>query len=123
MLAALAPAAMIVPPVIILGAIAAVGLVWLLRGGDGDKEAKPEATPDEDKPPAFKPAAAARRVTREDMAEALAYGAKVFTRKEAVAALEALGFRKTAAYKALAEDGKFAGLIEFTPEGLIEWKG
>jgi hypothetical protein len=51
------------------------------------------------------------------------YGERPFTRKEGVAALEAIGFRKTAAYKALAEDGRFASFIEFTPDGLIEWKG
>jgi len=36
---------------------------------------------------------------------------------------EALGFRKTAAYKAMATDGKFGSLIEVTPDGLKEWKG
>jgi hypothetical protein len=64
-----------------------------------------------------------KRVTREDLAEALAYGERQFTRKEAVAGLEALGFRKSAAYKALSVDGKFGSLIEFTTDGLIEWKG
>lgn len=64
-----------------------------------------------------------KRVTREDLAEALAYGARKFTRKEAVEELETLGFRKTAAYKALSADGKFAALIEFTSDGLIEWNG
>jgi hypothetical protein len=67
--------------------------------------------------------ASARRVTREDLAEALAYGERAFTRKEAVAAIEALGFRKTAAYKALSADGKFGSLIEFTPDGLMAWRG
>jgi hypothetical protein len=34
-----------------------------------------------------------------------------------------MGFRKTAAYKALTLDGKLGDLIEVTPDGLIEWKG
>jgi hypothetical protein len=67
--------------------------------------------------------ATARRVTREDLAEALAYGERAFTRKEAVAAIEVLGFRKTAAYKALSAEGKFGSLIEFTPDGLMAWRG
>jgi hypothetical protein len=65
----------------------------------------------------------ARGASREDLAEALGYGARRLTRKEAVGALEAMGFRKTAAYKALTLDGKLGDLIEVTPDGLIEWKG
>lgn len=121
LLTTLAPIAAAAPPVLIVGAIVGIGL-WLLSR-DEDKDAKPEAKQDEDAPPTFKPATKARRVAREDLAEALAYGAKRFTRKDAVAALEALGFRKTAAYKALARDGRFASMIELTPDGLIEWKG
>ena len=49
---------------------------------------------------------------REDLAEALAYGARRLTRKEAVAALEALGLGKTSAYKALSPAGKFGSLID-----------
>ena len=67
--------------------------------------------------------ASVKKVTRDDLAEALAYGAKPLTRKEAVAALETLGFRKTSAYKALSPEGKFGSLIEFTPDGLVEWRG
>ena len=70
-----------------------------------------------------RPTAKAKRVTREDLAEALGYGSRSFTGKEAVTALEALGFGKTAAYKALAPGGKFGSLIEFYPDGLIEWLG
>ena len=123
LLTTLAPAAVIAPPIAILGVIVGVGLLWLLSGDE--KEPKAESKIDEDAPLALKPSAPlpARKVTREDMAEALAYGAKGFTRKDAVAALVARGFRKTAAYKGLAEDGKFASMLEFTPDGPIVWKG
>ncbi len=63
------------------------------------------------------------KIAREDLAEALEYGARMFSRKEAVNALQDLGFRKTAAYKALSANSKFGSLLEFTPDGLIEWKG
>src|SRR4051812_20414614 len=43
------------------------------------------------------PTAPMKRIRREDVAEALAYGARPVTRSEAVAALQALGFGKTAA--------------------------
>jgi hypothetical protein len=45
------------------------------------------------------------------LTEALGYGEKRLTSKEAVAALESLGLQKTAAYKALAEDGKLDPLV------------
>ena len=54
---------------------------------------------------------------------ALSSGARLLTRKEAVPALQALGFRKAAASNALAPGGKFGTLIEFYPDGLIEWLG
>jgi len=95
LLTTLAPLAAVAPPALIFGAIIGVGL-WLLSRNE-DKDAEAEGMRDEYTPPAIKPATKARRVMREDMAEALAYDAKGFTRKEAVAALEALGFRKTAA--------------------------
>jgi len=57
------------------------------------------------------------------VAEALEYGEHAMTRTEAVAALQELGFQKTAAYKALSQEGRFAELLEHTPDGLIEWKG
>ena len=122
LITALAPAAVIAPPAIVAGVIV-VGLLWLLSSDD--KEAKAETKIDEDAPPAFRPSAPppARKVTREDLAESLAYGARGFSRKEAVAALVARGFRKTAAYKALAEDGRFADMIEFTANGLTWRKG
>jgi len=64
-----------------------------------------------------------RRIMRDDVAEALAYGARPIPRSDAVAALQALGFQKTAAYKALSEDGRFGELIEHSQDGLVEWKG
>lgn len=64
-----------------------------------------------------------KRIRREDVAEALAYGARSMTRQDAVAALQALGFGKTAAYKALSPDARFAEFLEVAPDGLMEWKG
>jgi hypothetical protein len=138
LLTALAPAALSVPPVAIVGALLG-GLLWLLSSNDKpDQKQAHAATPSPDPvgftesktrapvpltPPASAPSSTIKRVTREDLAEALAYGARQFTLKEAVAALEALGFRKTAAYKALSHEGKFSSLMQLTPDGLVEWKG
>lgn len=74
-------------------------------------------------PPARPPTPASRLIMREDGAEALEYGARAMTRTEAVTALQALGFQKTAAYKALSPEGRFGELLEHTLDGLIEWKG
>jgi len=92
------------------------------------QEAQPSAKP-ENLPPMEAPAvptrqkATPRRVRREDVAAALEYGARSVPRGEAVKALEALGFKKTAAYRALSPEGRFAELIAQTSGGLIEWKG
>ena len=131
---ALAPAALLPQPVAIIGVVLCFGLLWLLSGeGKADEtnseSEKPSLDPDPptvartrtDAPPASTPATATKRVTREDLAEALAYGERRLSRKEAASALE--GLRKSAAYKAVAENGKFSTLIELTPDGLIEWKG
>jgi len=126
---ALAPVAAAAPAIVLAGAVVC-GLIWLLS--DDEKKEKP--APDETKrgaTPEPKPTplipdevlSKAKRIMRDDLAEALAYGARQFTRKEAVAALESLGFRKTAAYKALSPAGKFGGLIEFAPDGSVEWRG
>ena len=132
---AIGPAAMISPPLAILAALVGVGVLWLLSE-DNPKDkpqekalvetpVNPESILDEDAPPVSRPAlkSQVRKVMREDLAEALDYGARVVTRREAVEALEALGFGKTAAYKALAEDGKFSSLLTFLPDGHIEWNG
>lgn len=146
----LAPVATLAPP-LVLGGLIGLGLLWLFSE-DKEAEAKPKTPEDpapflpvmeapadplpvkttpataipepraRAKAPPPAPPATAKRITREDLADALAYGERRFTRKEAVAALEALGFRKTAAYKALSPDGKFADLIESTPDGLVEWR-
>lgn len=65
----------------------------------------------------------AKRIRREDIAEALEYGSRSVPRIEAVVKLQTLGFHKTAAYKALSPSGRFAEFIEIAPDGLIEWKG
>ncbi len=133
LLATLAPAAVAAPPLLI-GVAIALGLIWLFS--KDEEPATPPATPekptptpsiqaasDTPPPPTYQPRAASRRVMREDVAEALEYGGRALTRAEAVAALQALGFQKTAAYKALSPDGRFSELLEHTLDGLIEWKG
>lgn len=57
------------------------------------------------------------------MAEALGYGGHLVSRADAVASLQALGFKKTAAYKALSPEGRFADLLEVSSDGSIEWIG
>lgn len=136
-LPALAPAALFAPPVLLIGALVGIGLVWLLSGtrktGNGapdpDTAAPHPKAPKAPKAPAearLEPSGATRtgsRITREDLAEALAYGERPVTRKECAAALEALGYRKSAVYNALAPQSRFLHLIETAPDGLIEWKG
>jgi propanediol dehydratase large subunit len=73
--------------------------------------------------PAHSSNRARRRLLREDVAEALEYGERAMTRTEAVSALQNLGFQKTAAYKALFSDGRFADFLAHTPDGLVEWRG
>ncbi len=63
-----------------------------------------------------------KSITREDMAKIFDSGTRSLTRKSAVAALKALGFGKTAAYEALATDGRFASWLQFAPDGIITWK-
>src|SRR5262249_8076360 len=124
LVAAGAPVIAAAPPLLIVAAVG-LGLLWLFSSKDDSPT--PASTPEDPAEVSTRAAAAskaaARRITREDMAEALAYGARSMTRQEAVAALQALGFRKTAAYKALSADGKFSGLVEHTPDGMVEWRG
>lgn len=61
-------------------------------------------------------------ITREDMASVFHRGASALTRKAAVAALKSLGFGKSAAYEALAMNGRFAPWLQFAPDGIISWK-
>jgi hypothetical protein len=61
-------------------------------------------------------------VTREDLTAIFNRGTRALTRTAAVAALKALGFGKTAAYKALSMDGRFAPLLQFAPNGIITLK-
>lgn len=132
LLASLAPVAAFAPPVLI-GAAIGLGLIWLFL-----EENEPEPPPAPEKPvpipaaradasasytPTPQPNTASRRITREDVAEALEYGARALTRAEGVAALQALGFQKSAAYKALSPDSRFAELLEHTADGLVEWRG
>ena len=139
-LAKLAPVLAAAGPPALIGVAIGLGLLWLFS--DNEKEETPEAPkPAPELPPATVampsvpivppeaqaaaplPKAASRRITREDIAGALEYGARSVPRGEAVAALQALGFHKTAAYRALSANGRFAEFIEIAPDGLIEWKG
>ncbi len=60
-------------------------------------------------------------VTREDMANIFNHGTRTLTRKDAVSTLLRLGFGKTAAYRALSPDGRFASWLQFAPDGIITW--
>ena len=132
----LAPVLATAGPPALIGVAIGLALLWVFSG---DKKEEPQTpNPAPELPPsaievktlpasamhgAPLPKVANRRITREDIAEALEYGTRGVTRGEAVAALQALGFQKTAAYKALSASGRFAELIEIAPDGLIEWKG
>jgi hypothetical protein len=61
-------------------------------------------------------------ITREDMLTVFQRGTRALTRKAAVTALKALGFGKSAAYEALAMDGRFAPWLQFAPDGIITWR-
>lgn len=129
----LAPVIAAAPPVLI-GAAIGLGLIWLFS--DKNETETPEhlpasptsakdSAPSDETPIDSVPlrTSTPRRITREDVAEALGYGGRPVLRSDAVAALQALGFKKTAAYKALSADGKFAGLLEHSVDGSIEWIG
>jgi hypothetical protein len=64
-----------------------------------------------------------RAVTREDMAAIFNHGVRHLTKRDAVIALEGRNFRKTAAYKALSQGGRFATWLQFSPDGVITWNG
>jgi hypothetical protein len=134
-LAKLAPVLVAAGPPVIIGAAIGGVILWLLsRGNNTEVVEAPQPVPDVPQPAPVVPLAEtpavpsnpppqAKRVRREDVAEALAYGARSLTRTEAVTALQNLGFGKTAAYKALSPDGRFASLIRKSSDGLLEWQG
>ena len=130
LLANLAPVAAGAPQIFIVAAIV-VGVIWLCSDKeDSDEPPRETEKAQPDPSPQTLPQAgvsqlkpACKRITREDLAEALHYGTRPMTRLEAVAALQAQGFRKTAAYRALSIDGRFNELLKRTPDGLIEWVG
>ena len=126
----LTPVLAAISPPVLIGIAAGAVLLWIFS--DKEKDAPTAAAkPVPDVTPLNTPAAApvvavtpaSKRIKREDVAEALAYGSQSVSRKEAVATLQALGFHKTAAYRALSGNGRFAEFIEIAPDGLIEWKG
>ena len=60
-------------------------------------------------------------VGRQDMAAVFQNGGRTFCRTDAVVALKNLGFGKTAAYAALAPDGRFSAWLQCAPDGIITW--
>lgn len=125
--------ALIAAPPILIGLAIGVGLIWL--ASDEKKPASPMQPGQAENPaaaPATEPEISAappparnlpRRISREDVAEALAFGERAVHRTEAVAALQALGYQKSAAYKALTLQGRFADRLRHSRDGLIEWIG
>lgn len=61
-------------------------------------------------------------ISRQDMANIFHRHTTGLTRKSAVAALTAMGFGKTAAYEAMAINGRFTSWLQFAPDGIITWK-
>ncbi len=137
-LARLAPVIATAGPPALIAVGAGLFLWWLLSDSKREEAAQtPKSSPEVPSSPQNpvpapvltalpSPQSSARvskRIRREDVAEALAYGARSMTRQEAVVALQALGFGKTATYKALSANSRFAEFIEIAPDGLIEWKG
>jgi hypothetical protein len=62
-----------------------------------------------------------RFITREHLAVIFKNGACLLDRKTAVAALQSLGFGKTAAYAALSPDGRFSTWLLCAPDGIMTW--
>jgi hypothetical protein len=133
LIATLAPALAVAPPLLI-GAAIGLGILWLLskKQDAATPPLAPETPapalslqiePEAPAPVSRQTKPAPKRITREDLAEALEYGVRYMALGEAVTALQSFGFGKTAAYKALSANSKFGSLLEFTPDGLIEWKG
>ena len=132
----LAPVLAAAPP-LLFGAALVVGLVWLFSDKQEKTEAAgtpkpwqkptsaptPSPAPVKISPPAKPQVMVSKRITRDDVAEALGYGSRPIPRQEAVDALQTLGFKKTAAYKALSPEGRFSEFLEYTSDGLIEWAG
>ena len=125
-LAKIAPVLATAGPPALIGVGIGLALLWLLSRDEKKAVEQvqeiPPASPASSSEDDIPPAAPVRRIRREDLAEALAYGARPVTRSEAVATLQALGFGKTAAYKALSPTGRFADFINHSSDGMIEWK-
>lgn len=134
-LAKLAPVLAAAAPPVLIGAAIGGAILWLLSSDNKSAAVEaPQPAPDVPHPApvtapatvpvvALNPPSQAKRIRREDLAMVLEYGARCLTRQEAVTALQALGFRKTAAYKALSTEGRFAAMINTTEDGLVEWVG
>lgn len=115
-------------PVFFIGGAAIAVLAWLFSDEKKASTASPEPAkakahkivPPDPLPPLTD---ARRNVTREDLSAIFGSGSRTLTRPAAVAALKQIGFGKTAAYKALSMDGRFASLLHFAPDGMIAWTG
>jgi len=121
--ASAAPLAVAAPP-LIFGAAIALGLYWLFASEDEpDETPGAEAKAGETQVGARTPLQARKRVMLEDLAGIFEHGERSLTRPEAVAALQARGIGKTAAYRALSPDGKFGAWFDYEPDGVITWEG
>jgi len=136
-----------VPPLLVFGGIIALA-IWVLSSDDKNQ---PEKTPGKAASPhtrspklfnssgnsaqnAHIPAdyvpatpeiqlpAQKKFIVRADMEKIFNGRTRGLTRTEAVSALKALGFGKTAAYAALSPDGRFSACLHCAPDGIITWK-
>lgn len=113
-------------PVLLIGGAAIAVLAWLFSDDRKASTPSPESAkalkivPPDPQPPFTD---YRRAVTREDLLAIFGNGSRSLTRQAAVAVFKQFGFGKTAAYKALSMDGRYASLLEFAPDGTISWKG
>ncbi|HTR41071.1 MAG TPA: hypothetical protein VMH87_05600 [Pseudomonadales bacterium] len=115
-------------PGLLIGGAVIVALAWLFSDDkkpsiprpDIEKANSMKIVPPDPQPPFTD---ARRPVSREDLSAVFNNGSRTLTRQAAVSGLKQLGFGKTAAYKALSIDGRYASLLQFGPDGIISWKG
>jgi hypothetical protein len=116
-------------PVLLIGGAAIVALTWLFSEDKKASIPSPEEWAKADAlkivPPDQQPPFTDNRpnVTPAHLTAIFNNGSRKLSRPAAVAALKSFGFGKTAAYKALSIDGRFASLLQFGPDGTIAWKG
>jgi hypothetical protein len=142
-LAPLAPVITLLIPVLLIGGATVLFLRWLCSEDEPEKKAEAAITvtpvpimppPSIPKPVTPAPAPIIKRVVvvpllppkrkaieRKDLASVFLHGTCTRTRAAAVAALQRLGFGKSAAYRALSPDGRFASWLQIAPDGIVNW--